>query len=101
VDGRARRRLVDDLRRVARKERLDNVEVLLWAWLVVVIGFFSLSAFKLDHYVFPAAPAACLLCARALSSLGGGPRTAEQAWSRIGLLLVGPVLAAIGVGTGT
>jgi 4-amino-4-deoxy-L-arabinose transferase-like glycosyltransferase len=93
-------RLVDDVRQAARKERLDSVEVLLWAWLSVVIGFFSLSAFKLDHYVFPAAPAACLLCARALSSLDAAPRAAEHAWSRIGLLLVGPVLAAIGVGAG-
>jgi 4-amino-4-deoxy-L-arabinose transferase-like glycosyltransferase len=93
-------RLMDDVRLAARRARLDNVEVLLWAWLAAVIGFFSLSAFKLDHYVFPAAPAACLLCARALSSLDGRSRVAEHAWSRIGLLLVGPLLATIGVGTG-
>jgi 4-amino-4-deoxy-L-arabinose transferase-like glycosyltransferase len=91
-------RLVDDVRRIARRDRLDSVEVLLWAWLVVIVGFFSLSAFKLDHYVFPAAPAACLLCARALPGLDDEQQTAE--WSRIGLLLVGPVLAAIGVGVG-
>jgi 4-amino-4-deoxy-L-arabinose transferase-like glycosyltransferase len=93
-------RLVDDVRRAARREPPDGVDVLLWAWLTVVIGFFSLSAFKLDHYVFPAAPAACLLCARALSNLNDESRAAAHAWSRIGLLLVGPVLAAIGVGTG-
>jgi 4-amino-4-deoxy-L-arabinose transferase-like glycosyltransferase len=95
-------RLADDVRRVARREWLDSVDVLLWAWLVTIVGFFSLSTFKLDHYVFPVAPAACLLCARALSSLGDRPRAVEgdHAWSRIGLLLVGPLLVAIGLGAG-
>jgi hypothetical protein len=30
-----------------------------------VIGFFSIARFKLDHYIFPAAPACCLLAANA------------------------------------
>ena len=44
---------------------ITTAERLLWAWAIAIIGFFSLSSFKLDHYVFPAAPALCLLCARA------------------------------------
>ena len=40
-------------------------ETLLWLWVLVVIGFFSIARFKLDHYIFPAAPACCILAARA------------------------------------
>jgi len=54
-------RLVDAFRGF----RITAAERLLWAWAIAVIGFFSFSSFKLDHYVFPAAPALCLLCARA------------------------------------
>jgi 4-amino-4-deoxy-L-arabinose transferase-like glycosyltransferase len=45
--------------------RITTAERLLWAWAIAVIGFFTFSSFKLDHYVFPAAPALCLLCAHA------------------------------------
>ena len=58
-------RLVDDVRAIRRGESLDGLEVMLWSWTAAVVGFFTLSTFKLDHYVFPAAPALCLLCARA------------------------------------
>src|SRR5439155_1696766 len=54
-------RLIDDVRAVWRGGRLDTLEVLLWAWTAAVVGFFSLSTFKLDHYVFPAAPALCVV----------------------------------------
>ena len=40
-------------------------EKLLWLWAAVVIGLFSLARFKLDHYIFPAAPAVCLIAAKA------------------------------------
>jgi 4-amino-4-deoxy-L-arabinose transferase-like glycosyltransferase len=40
-------------------------EILLWIWAAIVIGFFSLARFKLDPYIFPAAPAICLLASKA------------------------------------
>ena len=40
-------------------------ERLLWLWTAVVIVFFSIARFKLDHYIFPAAPACCLIAAKA------------------------------------
>jgi 4-amino-4-deoxy-L-arabinose transferase-like glycosyltransferase len=40
-------------------------EILLWIWAAVVVGFFSLARFKLDHYIFPASPAICLLASKA------------------------------------
>jgi len=63
-------RLVD----AARGLRISTPERLLWSWAAVVVGFFTLSGFKLDHYVFPAAPALCILCAHAWNQA----RTASQ-----------------------
>ena len=54
-------RLVD----IARGDRCSTEERLLWAWAVAVTGFFTFSHFKLDHYVYPMAPALCLLAAHA------------------------------------
>jgi hypothetical protein len=45
--------------------RITTEERLLWSWAIAVVGFFTFSDFKLDHYVFPAAPALCLLCSHA------------------------------------
>jgi len=63
-------RLVD----AARGLRISTAERLLWSWAAAVVGFFTLSGFKLDHYVFPAAPALCILCAHAWDEA----RTAER-----------------------
>lgn len=54
-------RLVD----VVRGRRMEMAERLLWVWSIAIVGFFTFSQFKLDHYVYPAAPALCLLCAHA------------------------------------
>jgi len=57
---------VDLLRRVrAGAESCTTEEKLLWLWSAIIIGFFSAARFKLDHYIFPAAPACCLIAARA------------------------------------
>jgi len=93
-------RFVDDMVAVIRGERLDALETLLWAWTAAVVGFFTASAFKLDHYVFPAAPALCLLCARAWGDLRADPHGPRHAATRVGAQLVGPLLVVIGVGCG-
>jgi 4-amino-4-deoxy-L-arabinose transferase-like glycosyltransferase len=59
---------IDMLRGRRAGLRLTAEETLLWTWVFVVIGFFSLARFKLDHYIFPAAPACCLLAAHAWRS---------------------------------
>ena len=89
-------RLIDDVRALMRGERLDGVETLLWGWTATVVGFFTLSTFKLDHYVFPAAPALFLLCARAWSDLRTDDPQRRHSASRVGFSLVGPLLVAIG-----
>jgi 4-amino-4-deoxy-L-arabinose transferase-like glycosyltransferase len=63
-----------------------------WGWASVIVVFFTLSTFKLDHYVYPAAPALCLLCARAW--------TDERAGSRLGRQLIGPFLVLAGTALG-
>jgi 4-amino-4-deoxy-L-arabinose transferase-like glycosyltransferase len=91
-------RLFDQLRAAIRKENtIDSFDLLLWAWTFTIIGFFSVSKFKLDHYVFPAAPALCLICARAWVD---GHSTSPGAGVRIGVRLIGPTLMAAGVGVG-
>src|SRR5262249_51384635 len=56
-----------DLIRRARSgvASLTTEEKLLWLWSAIIIAFFSAARFKLDHYIFPAAPACCLIAARA------------------------------------
>ena len=84
-------RLVDAFRGF----RITTAERLLWAWAIAVIGFFSFSSFKLDHYVFPAAPALCLLCARAWDEA----RRAERppAGTLAGIVAIPALLLVAGV----
>ena len=56
---------VDLLRRGTTGLKLGVDEKLLWLWTIVVVAFFSVARFKLDHYIFPAAPACGLIAARA------------------------------------
>ena len=93
-------RLFDDVRRLVRDRALDPVETLLWCWTLAVVGFFTLSRFKLDHYVFPAAPALCLLCARAWADIRAHTLVRTSAGVRVGFQTVGPILVVIGAGGG-
>ncbi|HMF93636.1 MAG TPA: glycosyltransferase family 39 protein [Vicinamibacterales bacterium] len=93
-------RIIDDLRCVWRGERVDHVETMLWSWTLVIVGFFTASTFKLDHYVFPAAPSLCILCARAWTDVRHHHRQPSTAWSRLGLYLIGPFLVVVGLGCG-
>ncbi|MEO5741574.1 MAG: phospholipid carrier-dependent glycosyltransferase [Vicinamibacterales bacterium] len=89
-------RLFDVVRAAVKGRKCDGAEVLLWAWTIAVIGFFTFSRFKLDHYVFAAAPSLCLLCARAWVDLHEHPDLPEHRGARVGLWLVGPFLLLLG-----
>jgi 4-amino-4-deoxy-L-arabinose transferase-like glycosyltransferase len=89
-------RIVDIVRSRTPIRELPFGEFVLGAWTLTVIGFFSLSWFKLDSYIFPAAPAVCLLAANAWQQArDGGP---ERSWVRGTLILIPIVLAVGGVG---
>jgi 4-amino-4-deoxy-L-arabinose transferase-like glycosyltransferase len=93
-------RLYDDVRVILRGEQLDPIELLLWIWTAVIVLFFTLSTFKLDHYVFPAAPSLCLICARAWFDVRQARLSPAHTGSRIGLHLIAPIVVAIGLGCG-
>jgi 4-amino-4-deoxy-L-arabinose transferase-like glycosyltransferase len=94
-------RLYDDVRRaISRRDPPDTFEILLWTWTLTVVGFFSMSSFRLDHYVFPAAPSLCLLCARAWDDVRRRPMDPSNAGARAGLYVLGPLLVALGAGAG-
>ncbi len=56
---------LDIVRRLRVADGVETGERLLWLWALVVVGFFSIARFKLDHYIFPAAPACCVIAAHA------------------------------------
>jgi 4-amino-4-deoxy-L-arabinose transferase-like glycosyltransferase len=91
-------RLIDDV----RGER-DTFEVLLWSWTIAIVGFFSVSRFKLDHYVFPALPALCLITARAWMETveaRAGQVGRVGTFTRLGAMAVGPILVIAGITAG-
>ena len=89
-------RIVDIVRSRTPIRSLHFGEFALCAWVVTVIGFFSLSWFKLDTYIFPAAPAMCLLAAHAWQQAAdGGP---ETSCVRGSLLVISGLFVLGGVG---
>ena len=70
-----------------RRATASTGERLLWLWTAVVVGFFTLARFKLDHYIFPAAPAVCLLAAKAWrdAAAGSGAEGRAVRWVGLGL----------------
>jgi 4-amino-4-deoxy-L-arabinose transferase-like glycosyltransferase len=82
---------VDALRRRADRPPMDVDEKLLWLWTAVVIGFFTLARFKLDHYIYPAAPACCLLAARGWRDAVTCPPDRTRA-TRVAIFAIGAVM---------
>jgi 4-amino-4-deoxy-L-arabinose transferase-like glycosyltransferase len=73
-------------------------EKLLWLWSGLVIAFFTAARFKLDHYIFPAAPAICLIAAKAWQEAAFGDR-ADARVTRFGVLALGAGLVLAGTFT--
>jgi 4-amino-4-deoxy-L-arabinose transferase-like glycosyltransferase len=93
-------RLYDDVRVAYRTRSLDTTDVLLWCWTAAIVGFFTASRFKLDHYVFPAAPALCLIGARAWADVRTRAASPQNAGTRLGVQTIGPILVLAGTGGG-
>jgi 4-amino-4-deoxy-L-arabinose transferase-like glycosyltransferase len=94
----------DAVRRWRAKVKLPPEEVLLWAWVGVVFVFFSLARFKVDRYVYPAAPVCCLLAAKAWLSVsvtrGDLGSARDNAGARLSVTALGVILIAVGLGVG-
>ena len=90
---------VDVVRHLRQRWTLPPGETLLWAWAVAVIALFSLARFKLDHYIFPAAPACCLLAARGWQSIQTDRRD-RSVGTRLSILVMGVALVAAGITSG-
>jgi 4-amino-4-deoxy-L-arabinose transferase-like glycosyltransferase len=71
----------------------DLADTLLWSWVGGVTLFFSVSQFKLDHYIFPTAPALCIIAARAWLAVRDGE---AGTGARAGAAAIGPILVAAG-----
>ena len=83
-------------RRFAPPMSID--EKLLWLWAGLVIGFFSIARFKLDHYIFPAAPALCLIAAKTWQEAAIAER--GRAWfTRLAIMVLGGGLVVAGTFT--
>jgi 4-amino-4-deoxy-L-arabinose transferase-like glycosyltransferase len=85
---------VDLVRRARTGLTIATEERLLWLWTIVVIGFFTIARFKLDHYIFPAAPACCLIAARAWRESADDTRSACPATRMSILLMAGALIVA-------
>lgn len=75
-------------------------EILLWVWIAVVFVFFSLARFKVDRYVYPAAPACCLLAARAwltVSTARPDHSAGHNSGTRWAIALLGICLIGLGI----
>jgi 4-amino-4-deoxy-L-arabinose transferase-like glycosyltransferase len=75
-------------------QRFTTAERLLWAWAIAVAGFFMASRFRLDHYLYPAAPALCLLAAEAWQNARQRSPHTRSLGVRIGAL---GAMATVGV----
>src|SRR5687767_2388608 len=95
---------IDTIRRWRARIKIPPEEILLWAWVGVVFIFFSIARFKVDRYVYPAAPACCLLAARAWMSISVfRPDVAaarDNFFARWSVVVLGITLVAAGVVAG-
>ena len=85
-------RLID----AARGDRVHDVERLFWAWSVAITVFFSLSRFKLDHYIYPVPPGLSLIVAHTWWRL----RTAASIRPHLGAVAAVATVALMFVGAG-
>jgi 4-amino-4-deoxy-L-arabinose transferase-like glycosyltransferase len=90
-------RIVDLVRTLWKRQAVTAIETALWGWIVAVIGFFSLSSFRLDHYIFTVLPLACVLMASGWQHADDVGRSDLTA-TKFGVKVVGPILVVLGIG---
>jgi 4-amino-4-deoxy-L-arabinose transferase-like glycosyltransferase len=92
---------VDTVRRWRAERPIRTPEeILLWVWIAVVFVFFSAARFKVDRYVYPAAPACCLLAAQAwltVSTARPDHPAGHNSGTRWAIALLGICLIGLGI----
>ena len=73
-----------------------RIRTLLWLWILVIVGFFSLSVAKQDLYIFPIVPAVVALAGVVI--VGGIRSPAEAPGIRFAIASMGTILMAAGAG---
>ena len=76
-----------------RPDTAGRSTVLLWVWLAAIMGFFSCTPERLEHYGIPTLPVIALLAARGWQRLQA--ETRARPWATVGG--IGVLLAAVGV----
>jgi 4-amino-4-deoxy-L-arabinose transferase-like glycosyltransferase len=89
--------LVDTGRRRWRGISPSAAEKFLWLWIATVVVVFTAARFRVDRYVFPAAPACCLLAARAWLCAKREASGSEYAATRLAVFAVALLMAVFGV----
>ena len=75
-----------------------RIRSLLWIWVIVIVGFFSISAAKQDLYIYPVVPAVAALAGVAIARFAFSDRSAPRGAIALSTLVTGTVLAALGAG---
>jgi 4-amino-4-deoxy-L-arabinose transferase-like glycosyltransferase len=85
-----------DRRGPATTDPTVRLRTLLWIWILVIVGFFSLSAGKQDLYIFPIVPAVVALGGIAIARATGS--TSEAPGFRLATASIGVLLLIVGAG---
>ncbi|HXW05545.1 MAG TPA: glycosyltransferase family 39 protein [Vicinamibacterales bacterium] len=75
-----------------------RVRALLWLWILVIVGFFSLSEAKQDLYIFPIVPAVAALASIALVRGASALPARPASFVRWGAVLTAALLLILGAG---
>jgi 4-amino-4-deoxy-L-arabinose transferase-like glycosyltransferase len=76
----------------------SRVQTLLWLWILVIVGFFSLSAGKQDLYVFPIVPAVVALGGMMIALATETGKSAATIPVRLSTFVIATVIAVAGAG---
>jgi 4-amino-4-deoxy-L-arabinose transferase-like glycosyltransferase len=88
---------VDTFRRWRRGVPVPLWESGLWLWIAIVLTAFTLVSFRVDRYIYPAAPACCLLAVRGWLAASAETRWREFAATRAAIGLVALTFVGAGV----
>lgn len=87
---------IDTARRRWRGVPVPMAEAWLWLWIGVVLAVFSAAAFRVDRYIFPAAPACCLLAYRGWLAARESHQAREFVATRVATALTALLIAGGG-----